>query len=524
MEQKYTMANHDFSKRMLEVFASRGDAPLMLDVRTGRTIHYTEALDASLRLASYLAAKGAKKGAPVVFSADNCLELPLLYLACMHLGAPILPINPALPAADFEQLLSLSRSRLVVASSDVLRRKTGLSESGGGREIIRFAATGDDDAMGEEREGIKLDTVIQNETPFKNAFGAAYDDTLLLMPTSGTSGTPKILDLSYHSLFGNGTMFSDAMGIDHDNRFYNILPMTYLGGIYNLFLIPLLNGGSLAINAPFGGAMMYGFWDDVHAHGVNTLWFTSAMLSLLLAVDKGSDADFPKDAIRLSLVGMAPLTPETKDAFEKRFGLTLFENYALSETLFLTSERPGRARKPGCSGPMLPGITLEIVDAGGQTLPKGGEGEIRIRTPYRIRDYYLAGDEDRDKLLPDNGMLTGDVGRLDDDDELFVTGRVKDLIIRGGVNISPKQIEGVLSLHPAVMEAAVVGIPDTIYGEEVAAAVSLRNGAMVTEKELQHFCTDRLPPFHIPKRVLFMRELPKGGSGKVLKREIKGMF
>jgi long-chain acyl-CoA synthetase len=512
----------DSVNELVKTFAFNSSRVLIREVRTGRETTYRQALDSSRRLAAFLASGECRKGVPVAFSMDNCAELALLYLACMHLGAPILPVNPALPAAEMMNLIRLSGAKTMIASPSVLARRWDALAGFDGLLCLRPET----DAEASPIQAHAVGDIVAATPPIGAVFDAVDADPLLFMPTSGTSGTPKILELGWGNLLGNGAMFSHAMGINREHRFYDVLPMTYLGGAYNLFLLPMAAGASVAINASFGGAVMYSFWDDVRDHGVTTLWFTAAMLTMLLDIDDGKDVSFLRERIRLGLVGMAPLPPETKARFEERFGFKLHENFALSETLFLTSEIPGLPRKPGGSGTALPGVSVDIVDGSGNRVPAGEDGEILVHSPYRMRDYKLAGREDRDRLLPDGGMLTGDVGRLDADGELFVTGRAKDLIIRGGVNISPRQVENALVSHPAVAEAAVVGLPSRVYGEEVGAAVVLAAGTPnpPDERELMEYCATRLARNQCPAAIRIVGALPLGATGKVLKREVRALF
>jgi long-chain acyl-CoA synthetase len=358
-------------------------------------------------------------------------------------------------------------------------------------------------------------------------FGDAGDeDVLLTMPTSGSTSTPKVIEICYRGLVGNGLAFSRRLGLGPDNRFYNVLPMTYLGGFYNLLLIPILAEGSLVLDGAFGVPNLYGFWENVKTFGINTLWFTATMLSMLLSLEEDEDLSYLAKQIRIALCGMAPLSATVKKRFEERFGFQLYENYALSETTFLTTHAPDLVYKEGSVGRPLEGIEVQIVDGEGQPLPPGKDGQIAVRTPYMMHGYRQSGPSDRSLLSADGRFLTGDLGCLDEDGELFITGRLKDLIIRGGVNISPRVLEDAFYRLEAVEEVAVVGIPHAVYGEEVAAAIKVK--AAYRDRfgvdDARGYCERNMAHFQRPKWIYLIDELPKGASNKIHKAALRRLI
>jgi long-chain acyl-CoA synthetase len=291
-------------------------------------------------------------------------------------------------------------------------------------------------------------------------------------------------------------------------------------------LIPLLAEGSFVLDAVFGPTNMYGFWDQVREFQINTLWFSPTMLSMLLMLEDETDLSFLKSQIRMGLCGMAPLPTHLKKRFEERFGFHLYENYGLSETTFLCTSHPGLAEKPGSVGPAVEGVRVAILDNERVPLPAGREGQIAVQTPYLMAGYE--NEESSRQLLERNGgyFLTGDLGHLDEDGELFITGRVKDLIIRGGVNISPKRIEDVVYQMEPVQEAAVVGVPHPIYGEEVALVIKPRDAfrGRVSVEDVRRFCEANIAHFQRPKLIHFIDEIPKGATGKIQKNALRRML
>ena len=218
---------------------------------------------------------------------------------------------------------------------------------------------------------------------------------------------------------------------------------------------------------------LYGFWENVKTFGVNTLWFTATMLSMLLFAGGGRGFSWLRGQIRIALCGMAPLPATVKKRFQERSASSSTRIRPVGNDL-LTTHVPDRAYKEGSVGRPLDGIEVQIVDADWQPLPPEKDGQVVVRTPYLMRGYRQSGPSDRSSLAADGRLSTGDLGHLDSDGELFITGRLKDLIIRGGVNISPRLLEDAFYRLDAVEEAAVVGIPHAVYGEEVAAAIKVK--------------------------------------------------
>jgi len=517
----------DELKQLRDIFSRNAERTLFVDARDQEEMTYGQFLENSLKLARFLREKGLGPGDPVVFSMDNCLELAALYLACMHLGALIVPINPALHPNDFRRILESNRPGMAFIAPDVRARVDEVFQEQASVEVICLEAKVDP-AGQKARDLINFDfdRELDRLAPLDSPFALADEASVLIRTyTSGTTSSPKGVDILYGGLLGNGLAFRRRLGLGRDSRFYNVLPMTYLGGFYNLMLIPILTEGSVVLDAPLGGASLYGFWANVEDFKINTLWFTATMLSLLMSLPDDEDLSFLRNQVKIGLCGMAPLPVEIKKRFEQRFGFNLYENYALSETTFLTTNYPGLPYKDGSSGPPLDGVTVEIVDRERRPLPTGREGEIRIRTPYLMKGYSGAADSDEANLTED-GFLTGDLGYLNEGGELFVTGRIKDVIIRGGINISPLGIEEILYEHEAVEETAVLGLPHPIYGEEVAAVVKVRPAFkdQVTDEDLKALVAERIAHFQRPKQIYFIDEMPKGVTGKINKNLLRRLL
>jgi len=343
-------------------------------------------------------------------------------------------------------------------------------------------------------------------------------DLFMMVFTSGSTAAPKGVMLSLDRLLGNELMFCAALGIDHGSRLLNMFPMSYLAGTHNTFLLPASVGASVVISQPLGGANLFGFWDMIRERGISVLWFTATMLTMILRVDDSADMSWVRDQVKLGIVGMAPLQPAVQQQFEERYGFALLENYALSETAFISSHLPAFETDARSKGRILKGVTVEVRAEDATILADGEIGEIFVKTPYQMLGYLSAAEADLRQIKPD-GFYTGDIGYVQSD-ELYLTGRKKDLIIRGGVNIAPSLVENEVVKVPEVQEAIVFGQTNDVYGEEVAAVIALTPGVEdFTQKKLREALKGKLPYFQQPKSVLFIHErLPRGLTGKIDKK------
>lgn len=509
------------------IFERNADRPLVTDVRTGESWTYGRFLEESRALASFLAREGTRPGDAVVFSMDNSVELAQLYFACMHVGARIVPINPSYHPRDYDAILERVCGNLFFTTPAVLgrieptlRRRPAVK--------IHCCQTAADGGKGEHAKLVNCDLAAARRLPaHPRTFAAAGDDDhLVTMFTSGTSAIPKGIKIRYGGILSNGTRFGELVGLRAGHRFYNVLSLSYLGGLYNLMLLPMLAQGSFLLDSVFGPTNVYGFWEYVREHRVTVLWFSPTMLAMLLDVADGEDLGYLKEQIAVGLVGMAPLPVDLKRRFEERFGFRLLENYGLSETTFITTAAPERPAKPGSVGRPLPGVEVRVFDQDARPLPVGSEGQIGVQTPYLMLGYDVPAGEDEMGPFAGDLFLTGDVGYLDADGDLFVTGRLKDIIIRGGVNIGPKMIEDAVYGMEAVQEAAVVGVPHPMYGEEVALVVKLRESARnrVTVEDVRKHCEATIAHFQRPKYIFSIDEMPKGATGKIQKNALKQML
>jgi len=517
-----TIGETTIRETIMDVVARREGQVFLVDAITGREITYREFHRQACALAAELRRRGARKGDRIGVMVPNCCELAVLYFACIYLGAVIVPINPVLSKSDVQFILTNCMPALIVASATCADPIKDFHAS-----MLRLVTAHEAIKDSNEPEQIRIDALgeTSNFAPLETADG---EDLAVIMYTSGTSAKPKGLAHKLGRMFRNATAFASVQAIDEDSRFYLTLSMAYMGGLYNLLVLPFLCGASVVVDHVFDARSSLNFWDKAKNNQVNTLWLAPTVLSILLRMDRGrTGEDFCRNSVRHAFVGFAPLPLKVKDEFEARYGVRLIENYSLSETLFVTArsqeslyrDNPGGH---GYVGEALSGVSLRIVSDEEESAAPGIDGEVQILTPDLMAGYL---DAEGDLLEMDASAWfpTGDVGHLDDQGSLFITGRKKDLIIRGGVNISPAAIEEALMHLDGIADVAVVSIPHELYGEDIVAVLKLEAGVdleSLLDLVVAH-ARRTLAQHQQPARYIAIDELPRTANGKVQKARIR---
>jgi long-chain acyl-CoA synthetase len=452
-------------------------------------------------VAALLTAHGVNAGDRVGVMAPNVPEFAVIYFGVLRAGGVVVPMNPLLKAREIEFYLGDSGARLVFAW---------------------HTAADEVDAAAKRLPGVEAVAVIPSAflaellsyEPSEVRVERSSDDTAVILYTSGTTGRPKGAELTHGNLISNAEVTqSDLLHLDGDDVVFGGLPLFHSFGQTVTLNTTVAAGASLVMLPRFDPRAALGLMAE---HQVTVFAGVPTMYSAFLTV---SDApELPR--LRVCISGGAALPVEVLRQFEDRFGSVILEGYGLSETSPVASFNRPDARRSGSIGTPVSGVEIQVVDADGNPLPDGAVGEIAIRGHNVMKGYWRRPDATADVLSEDGWFRTGDVGRRDDDGFYVIVDRMKDLIIRGGFNIYPREIEEVLYEHPDVAEAAVIGIPHDQLGEEVGAAVALRAGSTTTETELREYVRSQVAAYKYPRVVWFVDALPKGPTGKILKREI----
>ena len=502
------------TNKLREIFEKNRKKVFVIDSITGKEFRYGDIEELSLKLATILDEDSVKKGEKIVILLPNCIEYIIIYFACMQIGAVPVPINQRLHPEEIRYILSNAGAKYLFISTTMEEILDYLKDSV--QKVFSFTPSNERDAGG------LLSQIRKQKLYAEKSFENVNDrDTIIIVYTSGTTSMPKGVVISYGHIISNGSAFADALNLSPELRFFAILDLAYIGGFYNLMLIPFICQGCIVLEKTFSPQLALNFWSAVKKFHVNALWLVPSMLSLLLSLDRSDEGrDYCEEHIKTALVGTAPLSVHLKKSFEERYSLTLYENYGLSETFFISTNSPSLPHNKGV-GRIIPGCEVSIVDEKGNECNLNKTGEITVRTKYLMNGYFKNPEGIRANLK--NGrFFTGDIGYIDDDGYLFITDRKKDLIIRGGINISSREIEEVIIAHPLVREVAVIGLPNKYSGEEVVAVIDGEPG--LSEKDIKMHCQNHLALFKIPEHIYFTKEIPKSVTGKIQKNRIKDML
>jgi long-chain acyl-CoA synthetase len=419
---------------------------------------------------------GVETGDRVALRLPNGPRFVAAWLGALQLGAVVVPLNPLLAQREVDERLRISGARLLV------------------------------DASGEPESDVppEIGPVARHDT-----------DPAVILFTSGTSGRAKGAILTHGSIRAAAAAAAGALALTPEDVVLGAAPFSHVLGQSTGLVATLSAGASVAIVERFEAEATLRF---MNATGTTILLGVPTMC-IALGEAARSAAELPP--VRIAHVGGAPVPVEVARDFERVFGGEVYEGYGLTEMSGIaTTYVAGQARKPGSVGMPLGGTEMRIVALDGSALPANEPGEVQFRGPSVVPGYWDDEEATAEALSEDGWLSTGDIGYVDDDGYLFLVDRKKDVIIRGGYNVYPREVEEVLYAHPAVLEAAVVGVPHPTLGEEVAALVVARPGSAPDPDALRAYTRERVAAYKYPRHVLLVESLPKGASGKILKREI----
>ena len=470
----------------------------------GREWTNVDAQRAASRLANALHRLGIGPGDRVVVMLPNCPEVLQAYAAVLKLGAVIVPVIFLLNPSEVRHILTDSGAKLAFTSPELLPKLEGF----GGTTVL----------VGGEAPGtLGYEELVAREADTFATVERADREVAVLLYTSGTTGRPKGVALSHDNLASNARGAASLHELDRAAWGLGVLPLSHSYGL------TVMNAGNI-----LGTRAVLLRWfnpeavlEAIASFHVQSMSAVPTMLVYLLHYP---DADrFDTSSMRVWGSGAAPLPLEIIEPFERKFGGRILEGYGLTEAApVVSAHRLSGVRKLGSVGQPIPGVEVRILDDDDRELPADEVGEVCVRGPNVMLGYYGLPDE-TERTLRKGWLHTGDVGKLDADGFLYIVERKKDLIIRGGFNVYPREVEEVLYAHSKVAEAAVVGMRDPLMGEDVLAFVALKPGAAATEGEIVAFCQERLARYKCPKQVRFVDALPKNPVGKILRKELRAL-
>jgi long-chain acyl-CoA synthetase len=469
----------------------------------GQTLTYSDLDDRSARVATLLREHGLERGDRVGVMLPNVLEFPPAYYGVLRAGGIVVPMNVLLKRREIAFYLEDSGAKLLLAWHGFLEEAQG-GATEAGTELIAVEPT-------------EFAATLAAVEPADEVAEVDDEDTAVILYTSGTTGKPKGAELSHLNLARNADVSARTnTTVAEGDVVLGALPLFHSFGQTVSMNASVLVGACLTLVPKFDPreALATMARDGVtHFYGVPTMYG-----ALLHQPDRD---DYDLSSLRVCMTGGSSMPVEVLRGFEDAFGAIVLEGYGLSETSPVAScNHPDRERKPGSIGTPIEGVEMRIVDESDNELPQGEVGEIVIRGHNIMKGYWGRPDATAEAMRG-GWFHSGDMGRIDEEGYFYVVDRKKDMIIRGGYNVYPREVEELLYEHPAIREAAVVGVPHPEWGEEVGAAVVLEPGEELAPEEISAWVRERIAAYKYPRVVWFLEELPKGPTGKIVKREIE---
>jgi long-chain acyl-CoA synthetase len=477
----------------------------------GGQLTYAELDALSDRLATGLVGSGLRPGDAVAIQLPNIPQFLIAYFGILKAGGVVVPMNVLLKAAEIEFQLSDSRARAIITWAGVLEHAAKAAAEAGVGEVYVVGQA--EDAPG---GAVPFERLLAASAG-RRLEGRYLTDTAVIVYTSGTTGRPKGAELTHIQLYMNADIPGRLFNIQQDDIALTVLPLFHVFGLSSILNICVRFGCTMSLVPRFDPAAVLTAIERDRAtifEGVPTMYIA------LLAHPELDKYDV--SSMRVAISGGASIPSPVLDAFEEHFGVLILEGYGLTETASTTTfNRTAIERRAYSVGKPLWGTQTQVWGDDGRELPRGQDnvGEVVTRGLHVMKG-YLNNPEATAEAFAGGWFHTGDLGYVDEDGFLFIVGRKKELIIRGGYNVYPLEIEDVLHAHPAIAEAAVVGIPNARLGEEVKAYVALKSGKSITGPEVIAFCKERLAAYKYPRFVEFRDELPKNATGKILKDQL----
>ena len=488
----------NLAKNLIDTVGKHGSrAAIRLD---DVELTYSALDEGTARVAGLLRAKGIQAGDRVGIMLPNVPYFAVVYYGVLRAGGVVVPMNVLLKSREVRFYLENSGAKVVFAWHEFASAaERGAAETAAECVVVKPG---------------EFEQLLASAEPVPDVVDRAPEDPAVILYTSGTTGTPKGAELTHGSLGRNCEIGQKLFSLTEQDVMFGGLPLFHAFGQSCALNTVVRAGACLTLLPRFDPAKALGIIDR---DGVSVFAGVPTMYTALLHQPSERDV-----RLRICVCGGAALPVEVLRGFEARFDCKLLEGYGLSETSAIASfNHADRDRKPGSIGTPVEGVQMKIVDDKGAEVPQGDVGEIVIRGHNVMKAYWKLPEATAEAIDADGWFHSGDVGKVDEDGYFFIVDRKKDLIIRGGYNVYPREIEEVLYEHPAVREAAVIGIPHDELGEEVAAAVALKEGEQLSTDDLQAYVKAQVAAYKYPRSIWFVDELPKTPTGKILKRAIE---
>jgi long-chain acyl-CoA synthetase len=490
----------NFAQLLSDAAGEDGDHPVVkLD---DIVLTYAQLDEAVGRAAGMLRSLGVAEGDRVGMQLPNVPYFPIIYFAALRLGAVVVPMNPLLKDREVAYHLSDSGSKVMIGWHQFEQAGEGGSEEAGAQCVIVKPG---------EFEG-----KLAEAEPVKEVTDRADDDPAVIIYTSGTTGTPKGAALMHTNLRVGADVGRELVDAGPDWVGVATLPLFHVFGMNSVMNVCVRSRGMITLVPRFEPGKVL---EVIERDKATSFAGVPTMYAALLHHPEREQHDV--SSLNLCVSGGSALPVEVLRGFDEAFGAKVLEGYGLSETTGMgTFNVPDRERRPGSIGVPVGGTEIRLVDNDGNDVPAGEPGELVMRGPFVMKGYWNR-EEATEEVMRGGWFHTGDIATVDEDGYFYIVDRKKDLIIRGGYNVYPREIEEVLYAHPAVREAAVIGVPHESLGEEVGAAVVLMEGEHATTDELRDYMKQKVAAYKYPRVIWLMEELPKGPTGKILKREIE---
>ncbi len=498
------------SANLFDLMVARAGRPdqMALETPDATTLTYAGLFERSARAANALVGLGVRPGDRVAAQLDKSTDVIALTLACLRAGAALLPLNTAYTLAELEYFLGDAQPALTVCRPDSLAAVRALATRLGLPAV---------ESLGVAHDGTFAERIAGASADFETIARGGHDIAAILN-TSGTSGRSKGAMLTHENLSSNALTLVDCWRFTSADRLIHALPVFHTHGLFVAVNVALMSGATMIFQSRFDPeAVLRAMPEATSLMGVPT--FYTRLL------------DYPgltREAcrrMRLSVSGSAPLLAETHAEWRERTGFSILERYGMTETNMITSNPYDGERRAGTVGFALPGVSVRISEAEtGAPVSDGEIGVIEVKGPNVFRGYWRMPEKTAQEFRPDGFFITGDLGQVDRDGYIHIVGRAKDLVISGGFNVYPKEVESEIDAIDGVLERAVIGVPHADFGEGVTAVVVLRPGAALDEPMILSALSGRLAKFKAPKRVFVVDDLPRNAMGKVQKAALREAY